>query len=126
MMVKFHSSTEKTIGVPGARTNLNKSTLLPSNMVNTSGRVDNAALMHHHHPNHQNMVHMNNAIAQVNTRTSNSTNAKNNTAGTSGLKLNPNIVGNNGVNGPMDGNSLFDKNLNQNSLDHLNRSLNMH
>ena len=26
----------------------------------------------------------------------------------------------------MDGNSLFDKNLQQNSLDHLNRSLNMH
>lgn len=112
MMVKFHSSTEKTIGVPGARTNLNKSTLLPSNMVNTSGRVDNSALMHHHHhPNHQNVVHMNNPIAQGNTRTSNSTNTKNNTAGTSGLKLNPNIVGNNGVNGPMEGNSLFDKNL---------------
>ena len=39
MMVKFHSSTEKTIGVPGARTNLNKSTLLPSNMAN-SNRAD--------------------------------------------------------------------------------------
>lgn len=26
----------------------------------------------------------------------------------------------------MDGNSMFDKNLQQNSLDHLNRSLNMH
>jgi len=45
MMVKFHSSTEKTIGVPGARTNLNKSTLLPSNMVNTSNRQD-GNLMH--------------------------------------------------------------------------------
>jgi hypothetical protein len=45
MMVKFHSSTEKTIGVPGARTNLNKSTLLPSNMVNTSNRAD-GSLMH--------------------------------------------------------------------------------
>ena len=40
MMVKFHSSTEKTIGVPGARTNLNKSTLLPSNIVNSSNRAD--------------------------------------------------------------------------------------
>ena len=45
MMVKFHSSTEKTIGVPGARTNLNKSTLLPSNMVNTSNRAD-GSMMH--------------------------------------------------------------------------------
>ena len=117
MMVKFHSSTEKTIGVPGARTNLNKSTLLPSNMVNTSNRADGGMM-------HQN-VHMSN-VGQGNPRTSNSTNAKNNTAGTSGLKLNPNIVGNNGVNGQVDGNSLFDKNLQQNSLDHLNRSLNMH
>ena len=39
MMVKFHSSTEKNIGVPGARTNLNKSTLLPSNIAN-SNRAD--------------------------------------------------------------------------------------
>ena len=52
MMVKFHSSTEKTIGVPGARTNLNKSTLLPSNMVNTSNRADGSMM-------HQN-VHMSN------------------------------------------------------------------
>ena len=105
MMVKFHSSTEKTIGVPGARTNLNKSTLLPSNMTNTSNRNDgNSAMMHQN-------VHMSN-VGQGNPRTSNSTNAKNNnTAGASGLKLNPNIVGNNGVNGQMDGNSLFDKNL---------------
>jgi hypothetical protein len=105
MMVKFHSSTEKTIGVPGARTNLNKSTLLPSNMINTSNRNEvNSAIMHQN-------VHMSN-FGLGNPRTSNSTNAKNNnTAGASGLKLNPNIVGNNGVNGQMDGNSLFDKNL---------------
>jgi hypothetical protein len=102
MMVKFHSSTEKTIGVPGARTNLNKSTLLPSNMVNTSNRQDGGMMQN---------VHMSN-VGQGNPRTSNSTNAKNNnTAGASGLKLNPNIVGNNGVNNQMDGNSLFDKNL---------------
>ena len=36
MMVKFHSSTEKTIGVPGTRGNLNKSTLLPSNIAGTN------------------------------------------------------------------------------------------
>ena len=86
MMVKFHSSTEKTIGVPGARTNLNKSTLLPSNMVNSSNRADGMM---------QN-VHMSNA-GPGNPRTSNSTNANGGTAG-NGLKLNPNIVGNNGVN----------------------------
>ena len=101
MMVKFHSSTEKTIGVPGARTNLNKSTLLPSNMVNSSNRADTML--------HQN-VHMN-QVNTTNPRTSNSTNAKNNANGGQGLKLNPNIVGNNGVNPHMDGNSLFDKNL---------------
>lgn len=100
MMVKFHSSTEKTIGVPGARTNLNKSTLLPSNMVNSSNRAD--AMIHQN-------VHMN-QVNTTNPRTSNSTNAKNNNNGGQGLKLNPNIVGNNGVNPHMDG-SLFDKNL---------------
>jgi len=116
MMVKFHSSTEKTIGVPGARTNLNKSTLLPSNMVNSTNRAEGMMVQN---------VHMNQVGGGTNPRTSNSTNAKNNTAGGQGLKLNPNIVGNNGVNPHMDGNSLFDKNLQQNSLDHLNRSLNM-
>ena len=100
MMVKFHSSTEKTIGVPGARTNLNKSTLLPSNIVNSSTRHDGAMI-----PN----VHMTNAVV-VNNRTSNSTNANNNVVG-AGLKLNPNIVGNNGINSQMDNNPLFDKNL---------------
>ena len=115
MMVKFHSSTEKTIGVPGARTNLNKSTLLPSNIVNSSTRADGGMI-----PN----VHMNNPVGG-NGRTSNSTNA-NTTVGGAGLKLNPNIVGNNGLNSQMDNNPLFDKNLQQNSLDHLNRSLNMH
>ena len=101
MMVKFHSSTEKTIGVPGARTNLNKSTLLPSNIVNSSNRADGMM--------HQN-IHMSNVGAAGNPRTSNSTNANNNTAGP-GLKLNPNIVGNNRVNAQIDGNSFFDKNL---------------
>ena len=69
-------------------------------------------------------VHMNNPVGG-NGRTSNSTNA-NTTVGGAGLKLNPNIVGNNGLNSQMDNNPLFDKNLQQNSLDHLNRSLNMH
>ena len=36
MMVKFNSSTEKNIGNAGTRTNLNKSTLLPSNIVGSS------------------------------------------------------------------------------------------
>ena len=33
MMVKFNSSTEKQIDAQGVRSNLNKSTLLPSNFV---------------------------------------------------------------------------------------------
>jgi hypothetical protein len=99
MMVKFHSSTEKTIGVPGARTNLNKSTLLPSNIVNSSTRAEGGMIP---------SVHMNTNIGS-NPRTSNSTNANNNVGG-AGLKLNPNIVGNNGMNAQMDGNPLFDKN----------------
>jgi len=36
MMVKFNSSTEKNIGAAVTRTNLNKSTLLPSNIVGSS------------------------------------------------------------------------------------------
>lgn len=36
MMVKFNSSTEKNIGAAATRTNLNKSTLLPSNIVGSS------------------------------------------------------------------------------------------
>lgn len=94
MMVKFHSSTEKSIGVPGARTNLNKSTLLPSNMANSNrGEVMLP----------QN-VHIGGTQGVGNVRTSNSTNNNGN-----GLKLNPNIVGNNGVG--IHDNNMFDKNL---------------
>lgn len=112
MMVKFHSSTEKNINVPGARTNLNKSTLLPSNMAN-SNRADQMQMPQN--------VHLSGNAVPGNVRTSNSTNNNG-----QGLKLNPNIVGNNGV-GLVESN-MFDKNLQmqQNSLDHLNRSLNMH
>jgi hypothetical protein len=38
MMVKFNSSTEKNIGAAATRTNLNKSTLLPSNIVGSSAK----------------------------------------------------------------------------------------
>jgi hypothetical protein len=44
MMVKFNSSTEKQIDAQGVRSNLNKSTLLPSNFVSTkihSSQMDN-------------------------------------------------------------------------------------
>ena len=117
MMVKFHSSTEKTIGVAGARSNLNKSTLLPSNIVcGAANRGD--MMMNQINPN--NMVNAGGNAG--NGRTSNSTTAANANAQ---LKLNPNIVGNNGVTA-VETNNLFDKNLQQNSLDHLNRSLNMH
>lgn len=64
MMVKFNSSTEKNIGAVGTRTNLNKSTLLPSNIVGSSGNRDTT----------------NNTLNQGNlgvTRTSNSTTVAN-------------------------------------------------
>ena len=75
MMVKFNSSTEKSMNQRG---NLNKSTLLPNNVVSTTG---NAHLVNSRNP---------------------------------GMKMNINV-------GPES-----DNNLQQNSLDHLNRSLNMH
>ena len=44
MMVKFNSSTEKQIDAQGVRSNLNKSTLLPSNFVSNkiqTSQMDN-------------------------------------------------------------------------------------
>jgi hypothetical protein len=64
MMVKFNSSTDKNIGAVGTRTNLNKSTLLPSNIVGSSANRDTT----------------NNTLNQGNigiTRTSNSTTVAN-------------------------------------------------
>jgi len=78
MMVKFNSSTEKAIG---QRTNLNKSTLLPSNVVNPH------AMTNSRNP----QMKMNN--------------------------LNLNIDNQFGT---------ADHNMQQSSLEHLNRSLNMH
>ena len=77
MMVKFNSSTEKQIDAQGVRSNLNKSTLLPSNFVS----------------NKMQSSQMDNLVGQQNVRASNSTTMGMNPGQ---LKLNPNLVGNNG------------------------------
>lgn len=101
MMVKFNSSTDKNIGAVGTRTNLNKSTLLPSNIVGSSANRDTT----------------NNTLNQGNigiTRTSNSTTVANKGGQ---LKLNPNIIGNNGISAvivggnPAENQNLFETNL---------------
>ena len=82
MMVKFNSSTEKSINQRG---NLNKSTLLPNNVP---------------HPG----PHMNTLTNSRNPQ----------------MKMNINIGGDLGNNG------IHDHNMQHSSLEHLNRSLNMH
>ena len=106
MMVKFNSSTEKNIGAQGTRTNLNKSTLLPSNIVGSSANRGAETT--------NNTINIQGNLGI--TRTSNSTTVANKGGQ---LKLNPNIIGNNGISAAIVGNNqtegpnLFDPNLQQ-------------
>ena len=119
MMVKFNSSSDKN---PNAnRGNLNKSTLLPSNFVSNRIGVNTGAA--------DNLAQIGPAGPQSVGGNMRSSNATMPGANQQQLKLNSNLVGNNAV--PPGGYSamaeqnpnMFDANMQQASLDHLNRSM---
>ena len=119
MMVKFNSSTEKGINVgasgANARSNLNKSTLLPSNFVSNRMGVGMPASQLDHFAN---LGPTGPESVGGNVRASNSNNVSanmqvgstggNQPGGHGQLKLNPNLVGNNGQIIPSGGYSAMD------------------